>query len=76
MSAGIAIEIDPTDAGETGRATRLVVIEPNRPAPSTSDVPAPARRWVWRTHDTPPVWVPAWRGRGRAPEVVRSARPR
>ena len=75
MSVGIAIELAPVDAGETGRPTRLVVIDTDSPAPSTADMPAPTGRWVWRTHDMPPVWVPTGRG-GRVLEVVRPAGPR
>ncbi len=59
MSVAIAIGFELADPGEPGCTTRLVVIEINPVARSTEAGQTPAGRWVWRTHDTPPVWVSA-----------------
>ena len=57
MSAKVTIEPDPARVADPERTARPVAAEADLAA-SRPRAGAAAGRLVWRTHDTPPVWLP------------------
>ena len=72
MSAKVTIEPDPARVADPERTARPVAAEADHAAsrPRTGEA---AGRLVWRTHDTPPVWLPDDAGPDAAASAERSA---
>ena len=65
MPATVAIETDPARVADAERAARPVAAA-DHAARSPQVRKAAAGRLVWRSHDTPTVWVPGDAGSGGA----------